>query len=70
MNLLRSLARLFSPAASPDAVRSEIFFLGCRHHGEPLSGAIEELRAPGLDRSRARLLRAVVDRLTRATQLA
>jgi hypothetical protein len=70
MSLLASLSRLFAPRASPDAIRSEIFFLGGRHRGEALAGAIEELKAPSLGRDRARLLRAVVDRLTRTAGVA
>jgi hypothetical protein len=70
MTLLDALANLFGPKASPDAIRSEIYFLGSRHRGEPLAGAIEELRAPSLGRGRARLLRAVIARLSRTTELA
>jgi hypothetical protein len=70
MNLLTLLSGLFSSRASPDAIRSEIFFLGGRHRGEALAGAIEELQAPSLGPARARLLRAVIDRLTRTTEVA
>jgi len=48
------------------AIRSEMFFLGARHHGDVLGGAIEELRAPGLEPGRSRLLSAVIGHLTRA----
>ncbi len=68
MTLLGALTGLFSRADSADAVRSEIFFLGNRHRGEPLAGAIEELKAPSLGRDRARLLRAVVASLTRGAE--
>jgi DNA-binding GntR family transcriptional regulator len=57
------LARIFPPALRPDEIRSEIFFLGNRHHGEPLAGARQELKASGLAPERARLLRAVIARL-------
>jgi hypothetical protein len=70
MTLLDVLASLFARSASPDAVRAEIFFLGNRYRGEPLAGAIEELRAPSLGRDRERLLRAVVASLTRTAELA
>ena len=70
MNLLASLSRLFGSPASPDAIRSEIFFLGGRHRGEALAGAIAELKAPGIGPGRARLLRAVIDRLTHTTEAA
>ena len=70
MTLLGALGRLFARPASPDAVRAEIFFLGNRYRGEPLAGAIEELRAPSLGRDRERLLRAVVASLTRTAELA
>ncbi|HLI67091.1 MAG TPA: hypothetical protein VKU90_12065 [Caulobacteraceae bacterium] len=67
MNLLDWLGRALRPAVAPDAIRSEIFFLGNRHHGEALAGAIEELKAPGLAAGRQRLLRAVVARLKPAS---
>ncbi|HXQ11458.1 MAG TPA: hypothetical protein VN805_10735 [Caulobacteraceae bacterium] len=70
MNLFAAISGLFSPRASPDAIRSEIFFLGGRHRGEVLAGAIEELKAPSLGPDRARLLRAVIDRLTRTAKVA
>ena len=41
-------------------VRSEVWSLGVRHHGEPLAGALEELKAPGLSGARADLLNACV----------
>ncbi len=47
-------------------IRSEIWRLGGRHQGEPLTGAIEELKAPGITRQRSDLLRAVVDHLRAA----
>ncbi len=65
MKLPDLLARFFGPAVGPDAIRSEIFFLGARHFGEPLAGAIQELKAPDLGPDRVRLLRAVIDRLNR-----
>ncbi len=52
-------------AVFPDEadVRSEIWRLGTRHHGEPLAGARAELKAPDLAPARAHLLRACVRRL-------
>jgi len=59
--------RLWSwlPALTPDDadVRSEVWRLGTRHRGEPLQGALEELKAADLTPERARLLRACVRRL-------
>ncbi len=46
--------------ASAREVQAEAFFLGNRHKGEVLEGARRELLAPGLDPSRAALLRAVI----------
>ena len=46
-------------------VRSEIWTLGVRHHGSPLDGALDELKAPNLSRGRAQLLRACVRELKR-----
>jgi len=54
------LARLLGRPETPEGVRLEILLLGGRHRGDALGGAIEELKAPGLAPSRARLLRAVV----------
>ena len=66
MHLLTFLARLLGRAESSEGVRLEILLLGGRHRGDVLGGAIEELRAPRLDPSRARLLRAVVHHLKSA----
>jgi hypothetical protein len=50
---------------APHAVRAEIYSLGARHKGEPLSGALAELKSPNLAPGRARLLRAAVRQLRR-----
>ncbi len=63
---MNPLLWLFPPAASKAEIRAEIWRLGSRHLGEPLKGAKEELKAPGLTRARAELLRAVVDQLRAA----
>lgn len=68
MSLADFFAELMSPVVAPDAIRSEIYFLGSRHQGEALSGALAELDAPGLPPGRARLLRAVVARLNPASK--
>jgi len=47
-------------------LRMEIFALGGRHMGDPLKGALDELRAPGLTLQRTRLLQAVVRQLKNA----
>ncbi len=47
-------------------LRMEIFALGGRHMGDPLKGALDELRAPGLSQQRSRLLHAVVRQLKSA----
>jgi hypothetical protein len=65
MNFQTLFARLTSPAVSASAVRSEIYFLGGRHQGEALKGALAELKAPDLGPGRSRLLRAVVSQLKR-----
>jgi hypothetical protein len=66
MHFLTFLARLLGSAESSEGVRLEILLLGGRHRGDVLGGAIQELRAPGLDPNRARLLRAVVRHLKTA----
>ena len=60
MNLL---SRLFRPSVADQEVRAEIWRLGSRHVGEPLEGAIAELKEPGLPAGRAVLLRACIQRL-------
>ena len=60
---------LFSwlPGGASDAeVRSEVWSLGVRHAGEPLSGALSELKAGGLSAERAQLLQACVRKLRQA----
>jgi hypothetical protein len=47
-------------------VRSEVWKLGARHLGEPLEGALRELKAPDLSAERAQLLRACVRKLRKA----
>ena len=47
-------------------VRSEVWKLGNRHRGEPLEGALKELKAGGTTTARAALLRACVQELRRA----
>jgi hypothetical protein len=59
-----NLASWFRTDAPNEAdIRSEIWRLGTRHQGEPLDGALGELKAPGLTARRAALLRACVARL-------
>jgi hypothetical protein len=65
MRLPDFLADMMRPAITPRAVRSEIYFLGSRHHGEALEGAMAELKACRFDADRSRLLRAVVVQLKR-----
>ncbi len=65
MNFQTLFARLTAPAVSASAVRAEIYFLGGRHQGEALKGALAELKASDLGSSRSRLLRAVVNQLKR-----
>lgn len=47
-------------------VRAEIWRLGTRHRGEPLAGAMAELKVADLPPARRALLRACVSRLKRA----
>lgn len=63
MGLFSWLAPL---GVSPAEVRAEVWSLGVRHHGEPLKGALDELRAPSLSAPRAALLRACVAKLRAA----
>jgi hypothetical protein len=65
MSLSSFFAELISPTVTRDAIRSEIYFLGSRHGGEALRGAMAELDSSGLAPGRARLLRAVVNQLKR-----
>lgn len=44
-------------------IRTEIWRLGTQHRGDPLKGALEELKAPGLRAGRVVLLRACVSKL-------
>jgi hypothetical protein len=50
-------------APSEAEVRAEVWSLGVRHHGEPLDGALKELREPRLTPARAALLRMCVQQL-------
>lgn len=70
MTLSSFFASLIPSAITPDAIRSEIYFLGSRHRGEALSGAEAELRAPDLSPPRSRLLRAVIAHLRRERRAA
>ena len=45
------------------AVRSEIWRLGNAHRGEPLEGALQELKDPDIGVEQALLLRACIRRL-------
>ena len=65
MNILALFTQLLTGGVTPKAIRSEIYFLGSRHQGEALNGAVAELKAPNLDPHRSRLLRAVVAKLKR-----
>ena len=47
-------------------IRSEVWSLGARHRGEPLAGALEELKASDLSPERTQLLRACVRNLRKA----
>lgn len=50
-------------APSTAEVRAEIWSLGVRHRGEPLEGALQELRKGALAPGRAALLKACVQQL-------
>jgi hypothetical protein len=50
-------------AVNDREVRAEIWRLGSRHRGKPLTGALNELRSPNLPAGRAQLLRACVHKL-------
>jgi len=59
---------LFSwlPGGATDAeIRSEVWDLGVRHRGEPLAGALAELKAADLSAARSQLLQACVRKLRR-----
>jgi hypothetical protein len=58
---LQSWLRSFS--VSDADVRAEIWRLGARHRGEPLKGALLELKNSDLDHDRDQLLRACVKKL-------
>jgi hypothetical protein len=61
-----SLADWFSKGSVSEAeVRAEIWKLSARHLGEPLEGALAELKSPGLREADAALLRACVRQLRR-----
>lgn len=60
------LSWLGSLRPSPAEVRAEVWSLGVRHHGEPLDGALRELRDHAIPAERAALLRACVAQLRRA----
>jgi hypothetical protein len=61
-----NLFSLFHRIQAVDAdVRAEIWRLGGRHMGQPLEGALAELKAPDLPPARAVLLRACVRKLQR-----
>ncbi|THD72555.1 hypothetical protein [Phenylobacterium sp.] len=60
-----SLFSWLPSGASEADVRSEVWKLGVRHAGEPLAGALAELKAGGLSSERAQLLQACVRKLKR-----
>lgn len=60
MNLF---SRFLQPRVAEQEVRAEIWRLGSRHLGEPLAGALSELKASGVSAERAILLRACIHRL-------
>jgi hypothetical protein len=58
------LSDLFgAPGVPLSKLRQEIFALGGRHLGDPLAGALDELKDPQLTAERRSLLRAVVAHL-------
>jgi hypothetical protein len=58
-----SLFSWLPTGASEADVRSEVWNLGVRHRGEPLEGALAELKAGGLSSERTQLLQACVRKL-------
>ncbi|HSV03046.1 MAG TPA: hypothetical protein VLI41_07540 [Phenylobacterium sp.] len=52
-----------SLAPSAAEIRAEVWKLGVRHRGEPLNGALQELREASVTPARAVLLRACVQQL-------
>ena len=61
------LSSWFRNASVSEAdVRREIWQLGTRHFGQPLEGAIEELKARDLPVRQAMILRACVQKLQSA----
>jgi hypothetical protein len=59
-----SLASWFRGVVPSEAdIRAEIWSLGTRHRGQPLQGALDELKASGLPAARTVLLRACVWKL-------
>jgi hypothetical protein len=63
MGLLNWFSALAPSAAE---IRAEVWKLGVRHRGEPLAGALEELKDGALSPARTALLRACVSELRRA----
>ncbi|OJU10842.1 MAG: hypothetical protein BGN86_05495 [Caulobacterales bacterium 68-7] len=57
------MSRLSSLGPSEADIRAEIWKLGARHRGEPLAGALDELKAPQVPAGRSVLLRACVETL-------
>ncbi len=47
-------------------VRAEVWKLGVRHRGEPLDGALAELKARDLSAERSQLLQACVRQMKKA----
>ena len=62
-SLMNLMSRLMGVAPSAADVRAEIWSLGARHRGQPLEGALYELKAPGIAVRRSVLLRACVGKL-------
>ena len=61
-----SLFSWLPTGASEADVRSEVWSLGVRHRGEPLEGALAELKAGGLSSERMKLLQACVRQLKKS----
>lgn len=60
-------SRFLRPRAAEQEVRAEIWRLGSRHLGEPLKGALSELKDPHVSVERAVLLRACIHKLKAQT---